>query len=477
MEARARAPQSVAEADSLAPEPVQPAGGLRTDFSETAFWKPHLILDETGTVAFEFTVPDSVTEWNVWAHALTRDLRGGSLQVTSRSAKDLMVRPYVPRFLREGDRAQLRVVVNNASEIDLEGELELEILDPDTGSSLLGDFGLASDTVDGVPIEIEARGSTTVTFELSTPARVGEIAIEVKATAGDWSDGERRPLPVLPGRMHLSQSRFATLRDRDVRELHFADLAKDDDPTRLNEQLVVTLDAQLFYGVLHALPYLARFPYECTEQTLNRFVSTGIVTSLYDAYPAVARMAKDFSQRQTRLETWDGIDANRKMALVETPWLVAARGGESDPEDLINVLDPRIAAAERRAALAKLAKAQTALGGFPWWPGGPPSPYMTLYLLQGFSRALEFDVEIPREMVTRAWQYMHRHYIDRAGAEDDVARLLLGDDHLSQLRPVELPGRFVDRRCLLRRGAGDDARLLPFDTGASTHRCSRATWR
>ncbi len=27
-----------------------------------------------------------------------------------------MVRPYVPRFLREGDAAELKIVVNNASD-------------------------------------------------------------------------------------------------------------------------------------------------------------------------------------------------------------------------------------------------------------------------------------------------------------------------------------------------------------------------
>ena len=117
--------------------------------------------------------------------------------------------------------------------------------------------------------------------------------------------------------MHLSQSRFAALRDSDRRELHFEDLAADDDPTRIDEQLVVTLDAQLFYGVLQALPYLVSYPYECTEQTLNRFLSTGIVASLYDAYPAVARMAKEFSERETRFETWDSTDPNREMALEE----------------------------------------------------------------------------------------------------------------------------------------------------------------
>ncbi len=391
---------------------VEEPEALRSDFSETAFWEPHLLLGESGAVAFEFTVPDSVTEWNVWIHAVSRDLRGGSLSENARSAKDLLVRPYLPRFLREGDRAELRVVVNNASEGDLAGDLDLRIVDPTSGESLLAEFGLDPDQVRSVPFEVDAGGSASLSFSLATPARVGEVSVEVQGRAGEWSDGERRPLPLLPGRMHLSQSRFAALRDVDRRELHFADLAADDDPTLLNEQLVVTLDAQLFYGVLQALPYLASFPYECTEQTLNRFVSTGIVTSLYDSYPAVARMAAEFSQRETQYETWNGVDANRKMALVETPWLRTAKGGDAAKEDLLNVLDPRIANAERRAALAKLRQAQTSLGGFPWWPGGPPSPYMTLYLLLGFSRALEFDVEIPQDLVQRAWAYMHRHYVD-----------------------------------------------------------------
>ena len=95
----------------------------------------------------------------------------------------------------------------------------------------------------------------------------------------DISDGW--PLPVLPGRMHLTQSRFAVLKDKARQELKFNDLAKDDDPTRIDEQMVVTIDAQLFYSVLAALPYLVDYPYECIEQTLNRFLSTGIVASLF----------------------------------------------------------------------------------------------------------------------------------------------------------------------------------------------------
>ncbi|HUK12448.1 MAG TPA: hypothetical protein VLW17_04025, partial [Thermoanaerobaculaceae bacterium] len=116
--------------------------------------------------------------------------------------------------------------------------------------------------------------------------------------------------------------------------------------------------------------------------------------------------------RETRLETFDAADPNRRMALEETPWLIEARGGSTPESGLINVLDPRIARANRETALAKLAKAQTASGAFPWWPGGPPSPYMTLYIMHGLARAAEFGVDVPKEMVQRGWAYLASHYRD-----------------------------------------------------------------
>ncbi len=403
------------------PEP-QPAVELRSDFSETAFWQPHLLTGEDGSVTFEFKVPDSVTSWNVWVHAITNDLKSGSVHREAQSVKELMVRPYLPRFLREGDQAEIKVVVNNASDKELKGKLNFDIIDTATDQSILSQFGLSRSDTDAKAFAVSASGGTNLTFPIKTPAKVGQIAFKVTAISGDFSDGELRPIPILPGRMHLMQSRFITMKDPGKRVMRFEDLARNDDPTRINEQMVVTLDAQLFYSVLSALPYLVNYPYECTEQTLNRFVSTGILSSLYKQYPAIEKMAKEFSSRQTQLEQWDAADPNRKMALEETPWLQMARGGSTQADDLINVLDSRIAKAQREAALAKLRLSQTSSGGFPWFSGGPPSPYMTLYILYGFSKALEFGVDVPREIVQPAWNYMHRHYLD------DVVRGMMSHD-------------------------------------------------
>jgi uncharacterized protein YfaS (alpha-2-macroglobulin family) len=403
-------PPAAAEPTAAARGDGQPAPELRSNFSETAFWRPHLVSGADGSATIEFTVPDSVTSWNVWIHGLTKDLRGGSLSKTTRTVKELMVRPYLPRFLREGDTATLKVVVNNAAKKTLSGKLSFDVIDPETQRSVASELGLKP--LGEQSFTVEPSKGATLSFEVTAPRRVGQVAVKVVATAGNLSDGELRPLPLLPSRVRLAQSRFVTLKGKDTRTMSFPDLAKKDDATRVDEQLVVTVDAQLFYSVIDSLPYLIRYPYECTEQTLNRFLSTGIVSSVYERYPTVAKMAKDLSKRETVLETFDQVDANRKLLLEESPWLNESKGGRTpgSSEGVINVLDPRVAKAEQEGALAKLKKSQTSLGGFPWWPGGPPSPYMTLYLAHGFAKASEFKVDVPKDMVQRAWAYLARHY-------------------------------------------------------------------
>ena len=58
------------------------------------------------------------------------------------------------------------------------------------------------------------------------------------------------------------------------------------------------------------------------------------------------------------------------------------------PPDLPGVLS----ADELHATATHLSSLQLESGMIPWFPGGPPSPYMTLYILQGFSRALAKEI-------------------------------------------------------------------------------------
>jgi len=401
---------------------------VRENFNETAFFYPHLVLDDNGSVAFEFEVPESLTEWKVWVSAITKDLRGGSATKFSKTSKELMVRPYLPRFLRAGDQATIEVLINNSGKQTLSGKLEFDVIDPDTKQTLATNFKLIKGQRD---FKVAGEKSTRLRFSLNAPNDLGLVAIRARASAGNgkdtFNDGEQRPLPILPSRIHLSQSRFSAVQGNSTRQLQFKELAQNNDKTRVNDSLVVTVDAQLFYSTLKALPYLTDYPYECTEQTMNRFLSTSIINSVFSQNPALQSLAKSFAKRDTKYEQWSSVDndPNRKMLLEETPWLHDAQGGIKDSDKLIRVLDPKVSRAQYQSALRKLLKAQSSSGGFPWWKGGRASPYMTAYLLQGFSRALEFKVDIPKSNIQRAWRYLHKHYAGNLKNHEDIQFITL----------------------------------------------------
>ena len=84
--------------------------------------------------------------------------------------------------------------------------------------------------------------------------------------------------------------------------------------------------------------------------------------------------------------------------------------GETDAEKIRRILDPKILKAQIRESLAKLDKMGESGGGIPWWPGGTPSPHMTLYVLDGLSRTLDLGVDVPKGIMHGAWNYLHRYY-------------------------------------------------------------------
>ena len=393
------------------------ADPIRSNFAETAFWQPQLLLDGDSGVSVSFTAPEAVTAWTVWVEALTRDLRAGSARTTVRTARALLVRPQVPRFLREGDRARIAVLVQNTGADRLEGRLEVDLIDPDTGRSRGRDFGLADGGLRDLPFDLAGGASTSIEVLVQAPAAIGPAALRAVGHAGDLSDGELRPLPVLPGRMHLATSRFTAVAPGAQGSLAW-DPPGEDDPSRVDEQLVVQVDGQLLLSVLEAVPYLLDYPYPSIPATVERFVAAGTLAGLLDSHPPLAAAARTLAaKRKTPLPRFDRDDPNRNVALVETPWLVAAQGGEKNPWWLLPLLEPGVAARTRDSALDELRRSQRSDGGWPWFPGGPPSPTITLQTLFGLAKALDLGVaSLPEDGIQRAWAYLDHHWRETQAA-------------------------------------------------------------
>ena len=394
---------------------------FRSDFSETVFFKPHLTFDGSGRTLVEFQLPDSVTSWKIAAHGFSQGMAFGDLQKEVITAKELMVRPYLPRFLREGDKAQIQVMVTNNSNRDVNGQVELVIESTKDNSNAMKLFGF-SQAMATQSIKVLKQASTTVTFSLQAPRGVEMYRVKTLVRSGNGGDAEINPLPILASRAHLVQSRFATIKNQQTKILEFKDLAQNNDDTRENEKMVITVDAQLFAGVLKALPSLIDSPYECIELLVNRYVSTSIVNSIYNQYPEVEKLAQSMLPRKTALEAFNEKDANRRLLFEETPWLRESMGEDSGALKTLSILDRKNLKIEKEKALDKIKKMQNKDGGFSWFAGGPSEPFMTAYVLLSLTRLFDFGEAPPKDLVVRAWKY---------------ARAVVKDQWLAEMKQLE----------------------------------------
>ncbi|MDQ7774170.1 MAG: alpha-2-macroglobulin family protein [Elusimicrobiales bacterium] len=391
----------LASSDEAAPgsPPGSPAEvPVRSDFSETAYFNPQLKI-ENGRGKIAFTMPERLTSWKVTARVITPDVRRGKAAAEVATRKDLMARLDLPRYLREGDESEIVALVTNASDGPLEGSVVLSVTRD--GSPAEGELGLADLTR---RFSAKKDGAAALRWKAKAPSSTGFYKVRVIARAGRFSDAQENDLPVLPSRERLFASVNAAL-DGDVRrELRLKELEKKD-PSRVVESSHLEIQPQLALTVLNSLPYLVRYPHECTEQLLNRYVPLSIVNAVYSKYPALAAAAARVPKRQTLTPAWERDNPLRMLSLQETPW-ERESGGRYSSLPAVDTLDARLVAAERKAALEKLKSYQLPDGAFPWFPGGRPNLHMTLYALEGFAEGERYGVDAPGDMARRALKYV-----------------------------------------------------------------------
>ena len=131
----------------------------RKNLNETAFFFPKLISDKDGIVRMEFTMPEALTKWKFLGFAHDKEMRSGFLSDSMVTAKDIMVQPNPPRFLREGDKIEFTVKVSNQSPTIQKGTVRLTFNDGRTNQSVDGKLG---NKVTDLNFEIPAKQSRTI---------------------------------------------------------------------------------------------------------------------------------------------------------------------------------------------------------------------------------------------------------------------------------------------------------------------------
>ncbi|MEO0474565.1 MAG: alpha-2-macroglobulin family protein [Planctomycetota bacterium] len=232
----------------------QPAGkplGQRSDFTETVYWSSATKTDDNGLATISFDLSDSVTSFRVRADAFTKDGALGANSELIESVRPFYVEPKLPLELTAGDKVLLPIAMVNNTEQILGVELFL---------SKLGRAG----TIDLDPVQLAADSRGRALHELTIGQAYGELAFNIEARAGAFSDQNNRKLRVVPKGFPIDDGSGGMLNpDSGIKQE--ITIPESTVPGSLSAN--VTVYPTPLANLTEALEAMIRDPYGCFEQT------------------------------------------------------------------------------------------------------------------------------------------------------------------------------------------------------------------
>lgn len=399
--------------DKLLPtQDKTPEISVRKNLQETAFFYPSLHTDANGAVRISFTMPEALTEWKLLTFAHTKDMRTGFNTGSVKTQKDLMVQPGLPRFLRQGDEIVLATKITNLSDHKLTGIARLEIIDPATNLPLNLPFRLKENSK---PFSVEKGASTHASWTITvSEARYEPVIIRIIAQAGNFSDAEENTIPVLTNRMLVTETLPLWINGNGSKQFQFEKLLQSGTSNTLAQHaLTVEYTANPAWYAIQALPFLMEYPYECAEQTFNRYYANALAAHILEQAPRVKAIFKKWETLDTAA-LQSNLEKNQELKtalLEETPWVLDAKNETQQKHNIALLFQTAKLARALDKTARQLEDMMLPEGGFPWFRGDSrPDRYITQYIVTGIGRLKKLGIanNTLQEIASRALPYLDR---------------------------------------------------------------------
>ncbi len=328
---------------------------VRQEFADTAAWQPTLVTDSDGRARFTLTLPDNLTTWTARAvgHTAATVVGEGTAELVV--AKPLMVRPVAPRFFVVEDRAQLAANVSNNTDQPLQVEVALNA----------EGVGISQETPAVQTVTIPARSERKVTWWVRV-TDVPNAQLVFAARAGEYTDASKPRLTTGPdGSLLVLRYTAPDIVGTAGQITEGGSVAEGVAlPPQFDDrrgQLTVQLDPSLAAGMQDGLRYLEHFEYECTEQTVSRFLPNLLT------YRALKSLGVQDAELEARLP-----------ALIDE-------------------------------GLQKLAKQQRPDGGWGWWydaEKGQSNPHVSAYVVFALLKVRQNNINVDGMMLQRGLEYL-----------------------------------------------------------------------
>ena len=155
--------------------------------------------------------------------------------------------------------------------------------------------------------------------------------------------------------------------------------------TLQNYALTVEYTSNPAWYAVQSLPYLMEYPYECAEQTWNRYYANALANMIANSSPRIKEIFEQWKTKDTAalLSNLQKNQELKSVLLEETPWVLEAKSEEQQKKNIALLFDMVKMSSELNSSIEKLKQMQSENGGFVWFKGGPDDRYITQYIVTG----------------------------------------------------------------------------------------------
>lgn len=353
-------------------EASEPLPRVRSQFAGTAFFLPLMQTDPLGRITWQARLPETLTRWRLEALAHTPDLKTGHISAYVEGYRELMVKPYLPRFARMGDSLQVSTQLISLAETELSGEVTLELYHPGDAKLLLRH---------SQPFVLPRSAREVYAFRVESLPQLDSIGVRIMASSGTHTDGEEHVLPLLPETEETVRGHAFTILDARPSTISLDALFPTNGFIPETGRLELRIESNPLLLALEALPPLAQSEFTGSSIDLATSWYAHCFARSIAAHPGLGAWV------EARLAQLSETKADERQRLEALRHLIAT---SRDTE-------------HERRLLAQLAQRQREDGFWSWYPGMSRSELATMYIMRLLLRQRYY---LPKEGLVRSMELM-----------------------------------------------------------------------
>lgn len=399
-------------------EPAPPVAEVppppRTVLNETVFFLPRIMTEPDGSITVSVTMNEALTRWRMMTLAHTADLKTGYDERFVTTARDLMILPNSPRFIRTGDSLWYSARVINTTDRALPYRAGLQLLD-DLRQEDRGAWIIDAEQTEGT---IAAGQTLGLRWLIAVPNGTSTDLLRhtVSVQSGQQADAEQGWLPVLSNMVPVVETQTFFLRGGEQRDIRFGALDKAGEAGRVNKRYTLEYTANPVWQAVLALPYIKESGDISTVALMNRFFAHRVGLDLVQKHPQIERVFRQWEREggEALQSPLSRNEALKDLVLQETPWVRQALAESEQRAEIAAFFRPQPLRNELKQMARELAGRQSPNGGFVWVPGSRDSEYITQYVLAelGQLRQLGLAGEVDPGVLRQAVGYLDQRVLE-----------------------------------------------------------------